>query len=125
MVTWEEWAAQVNKDIQEIKNRLNYEAKRIDTAFGRFNKIENELVRHFFLEKMQAYIIESLRHGPKTHQEIMKPLPAWETNHMLHSAFYDAWKAFEKAGVILPISHGRGYARTWELSLTKEDAKHG
>lgn len=62
MVTWEEWAQNVNKEIEALKQQQKWQDKRIDTAFERIIKLEDELVRSFFLEKMQVHIVESLRH---------------------------------------------------------------
>jgi len=120
MVTFEEWAQNVNKEIEALKQNQKWQDKRIDTAFERIIKLENELIRNLFLEKMQVHIVESLRYGPKTQREVMKPLPDWATNHLLYRAFYEAWEQFEKHGVIQPISHGRGHPRTWKLYLQKE-----
>jgi len=125
MVTWEEWAENVNKELEALKQNQKWLDSRVDTAFERINKLEGELVRSFFLEKMQIHIVESLRHGPKTQQEVMKPLPDWAKNHLLYRAFYEAWQAFEKSGVILPISHGRGHPRTWKLNLLEDPISKG
>lgn len=120
MVSWDEWAQNINKEIEALKQQQKYQDKRFDVVFERINKLEDELIRSFFLEKMQLHIVDSLRQGSKTQQEVMKPLPDWTSNHLRYRAFYEAWEGFEKSGVILPISHGRGHARTWKLSLIEE-----
>jgi len=98
-----------------------YNDGRFDVVFKRFAQMEDELVRTFFLPKMQAHIVESLRLKDKTQQEVAKTLPDFIENPMTYHAFHVAWKQFEKAGVILPISHGKGHPRTWQLSILKKE----
>jgi hypothetical protein len=92
----------------------------ISYLINRLDRMQEELISEIFLPKMQAHIVESLKSGPKTQHEIAKVLPDFVTNHLTCYAFYRAWDNFEKAGVILPISHGRGHPRTWQLSILKE-----
>jgi len=98
-----------------------YHDRRFEIVFERLNKMQDELIRTFFLEKMQVHIAQALRNGPKTQQEVAKTLPDFTQNPMVHHAFYAAWKQWEKLGVILPTSHGRGHPRTWELSVLKKE----
>jgi hypothetical protein len=98
-----------------------YTDGRFDVVFKRFAQMEDELVRTFFLPKIQAHIVESLRLKDKTQQEVAKTLPDFTGNPMTYHAFHMAWTQFEKAGVILPISHGKGHPRTWELSILKKE----
>jgi len=89
----------------------------IGYLINRLDRMHEELISEIFLPKMQAHIVESLRNGPKTQSDVMEPLPDFVTNHLTCIAFYRAWDNFEKAGVILPISHGRGHPRTWQLTI--------
>jgi len=98
-----------------------YTERRFETVFERLNKMQDELVRTFFLDKMLVGIEDFLRAGPKTQQDVVKTLPEFTKNPMVHHAFYAAWKQLEKAGVILPTSHGRGHPRTWELAFLKKE----
>jgi len=100
-----------------------YNERRFETVMEQLSKMRDELVRTFFLEKMQVHIAQSLRNGPRTQQEVAKTLPDFTQNPMVHHAFYAAWKQWEKFSVILPTSHGRGHARTWELSVLKKEDK--
>jgi len=109
------------KRFEQLLQNVGRTDKFIDTVFERLNKMQDELVRAFFVPRMQALIVEELRTKDKTQQEIAKKLPDFTKNPMLHHGFYEAWEGFEKAGVIVPISHGRGYPRTWQLSLKKEE----
>ena len=94
-----------------------YNDGRFGIMFKRFAQMEDELVRTFFLAKMQAHIMESLRLKEKTQQEVAKTLPDFTGNPMTYHAFHMAWTQFEKSGMIVPISHGKGHPRTWELSI--------
>ena len=129
MATWNEWAKYVNEKLTELTNRIDYIARnmavntQIQSLRTDFNCLRDELIRDIYLEKMQAHIVECLRHNPKTQQEIAKTLPDFTGNPLLYHAFHMAWKQFERSGVILPISHGRGHSRTWELSLLKKEVK--
>ena len=107
MVTWDEWAKNVNEQLRTI-------TKAIDDFVNDLSALEKELVEAIFLERMQVHIVESLKKKNLTQREIMKTSHFME--HRLHrDAFYMAWNGFEKAGVILPISQGRGHARTWRI----------
>lgn len=84
-----------------------YNNTRIDTVFEQIRNIRDELIETFFLEKMQVHIIESLNRSPnQTLQMVAKDLPDFSKSPMIHHAFYEAWKQFEKSGVIVPTSHG-------------------
>jgi hypothetical protein len=109
------------KLLEHLQAMEKYEENRFHNIVERLDKMQDELVRTFFLEKMQVHIAESLRNGPKTQQEVTKTLPDFTQNPMVHHAFYAAWKQWEKFGVILPTSHGRGHPRTWELSVLKKE----
>lgn len=135
MVTWDEWANNVNEQLRtitkaiddlvnssrSIRELVNEMAPEIQVQSLRtdLSALEEELVKAIFLEKMQAHIVESLRTKELTQREIMKALPDFMENRLHRNAFDMAWTEFEKAGVILPISHGHGHARTWQLSLVK------
>jgi hypothetical protein len=127
MVTWDEWAKHVNEKLTDLSNRIDHIARHmaLDTQIlalrTDFNILRDELTRDIYLEKMQVHIVESLRSKAKTQQEIAKSLPNFTNNPMVFHAFYNAWEQLEKAGVILPISRGRGHPRWWQLSLSPSD----
>jgi len=101
-----------------LSTNFNCLSNRADLALERIDKIQNELIRTVFLEKVQVHIIESLKQRPnQTQQMVAKNLPDFSKNPMHYHAFYEAWKQFEKAGVIVPTSHGHGHPRTWQVSI--------
>jgi hypothetical protein len=117
MTTWEEWAKSVSERLATIEQMLKWQGKRIDTAFEQINKLRDELVETFFVEKIQRLIVDELKHQDKTQQAIAEKLPDFITHPMHHHAFYQAWSNFEKHKVIAPISRGRGYLRLWHLTI--------
>jgi len=130
MVSWEEWANQVNEKLTELSNRIDYITRnmalntQIQSLRTDFNCLRDELVRDIYLERIEGHISLSLRNGPKTQQEVAKTLPDFTQNPMVYHAFYLAWKQWEKLGIILPISHGRGRPRTWELNVLKKEEEN-
>jgi hypothetical protein len=117
MTTWEEWFKSVNERLAAIELKLEWHEKRIDTVFEQINKLRDELVETFFVEKMQRLIVDELKHQDKTQQEIAQKLPDFTTHPMHYHAFYRAWTLFEKHKVIVPISRGRGHPRLWHLTI--------
>jgi hypothetical protein len=102
---------------------LNDLSKRVDLALEKIDKITAELIETFFLERMQFHIIESLKLSPKTQQMVAKNLPDFSKNSMTYHAFYEAWEKFEKSGVIVPTSHGRGHPRTWKVNYPRINSR--
>ena len=128
MVTWEDWAKNVNERLEALSTRIDdlFRKMALETQVQSLrtdlSELKEELVEAIFLERMQVHIVEKLKSGAKTEREITKTLPDFLSNRLHRNAFDMAWKGFVKAGVLLPISHGRGHARTWELSLLKTDS---
>lgn len=123
MVTWDEWAKNVNERLDAMSTRIDdlFRKMALETQIQslrtELSELEEELVKAMFLERMQVHIAETLKSGAKTEREITKTLPDFLRNRLHRHAFDMAWKGFVKAGVLLPISHGRGHARTWKLSF--------
>lgn len=109
------------KRFEQLLSNVSWTDKRIDTAFERINGMHDELVRNLFLDKLIAFILERLKNGELTQQNIARDLPDFTKNTLIYHAFYDAWKQLEKNYVIIPISHGRGHPRTWKISIQLEE----
>jgi len=66
MVTWNEWAKQVNEKLTELSNRIDYITRnmavnmQIQSLRTDFNCLRDELIRDIYLEKMQVHIAQSM-----------------------------------------------------------------
>lgn len=123
MVTFEEWAQNVNKEIEALKQQQKWQDKRIDTAFEQLEKLREEVVNALLLNPIRERIISVLKSQPHLTQaqamnKILKPFS--EAPLSWH-AFYKAWEQLEKTGVITAEHHGKGHARTW--ILTEKETK--
>jgi len=105
------------KRIEQLIQNVAWTDKRIDKAFEQINKLRDELVETFFVEKMQRLVVDELKHRDKTQQEIAQKLPDFITHPMHYHAFYQAWSRFEKHKIITPVSRGRGHPRLWHLTI--------
>ena len=127
MVTWDEWATEVNKKLTELSNRIDYIARnmasetQIRSLRTDYDCLRNELIRDIYLEKMLVHIVKALEVRAKTKREVEKDLPDFTKNPLTYHAFNLAWEQFAKSGVIVSTSQGKGHPRTWQLSLTKSD----
>jgi hypothetical protein len=92
---------------------------RIDLLFEKLNELRQQIVDEILLDPMLEKIIICLKEQPNATQEEVKSklVKTWPKDLLKHHAFASAWAQLEEHGVIIPVSHGRGYARTWILSI--------
>lgn len=118
MVTFEEWARNVNKDLETLKQNQKWQDSRIDTAFEQLNKLREEVVNALLLNPIREGIISTLKSKPHlTQAQVMdKLLKPFSEQPLSWHAFYKGWTQLEKTDAITAEHHGRGHARTWILS---------